>query len=589
MPTSENKYLGSELLPKYFKKLMWLFVLFSASVFFAYIYFFNQNKNIYINFIKEMILVDEKKHTKLRVKSVEILYNAIKKEYPKEDVEKILESYIKSYNQKYPNNYIFVLKIYNLNGGQRFAKMLINPNVKKLEGKFIDSSYMDVKGNRFREYMLQIARTSKEGFVKYYYKNPKSGEVEEKYTYVYYIPELKLLIASGVYGGHINAVIKYAENRILLNNNKILAVFVLFVVLMFIAMAYFYRQIVDDMEKEFFKNKKIIALLQKVDIELINGNEYPEALKELFKLIGVKKFGVFDKNRCLIIGDAKFASPIKMKDYYFVFEGYSNKYKIIINHLVFVYVSMLEREKYEKNLEKTINEQIKQLREKDLEIISHAKLVSLGELVGNISHQWKQPLNALQNHINNLLLDIKINGGNEELKSTLKKMEEIISQLSNIINVFKSFYIKNPVKEKINIKNMLQNISLILDLNKIKLSLDIQECYILAHKSELDQVVLAILSNSMDEFKRKKINGEIDMKAYCDGDNVIIEIEDNAGGIPEENIDKIFEKSFSTKNSSGLGLAFSKKIVEESLKGSIRVENTQKGAKFVIVLPKAKD
>ena len=119
-----------------------------------------------------------------------------------------------------------------------------------------------------------------------------------------------------------------------------------------------------------------------------------------------------------------------------------------------------------------------------------------------------------------------------------------------------------------------------------KIIQNVKDCSVYAYKSELEQVILTILSNARDEFKNKNIkNPKIEINVDCDDEKVTISIEDNAGGIDKMILDKIFEKFFSTKNSSGLGLAISKEIIVKHYNGKIYALNTELGAKFVIEIP----
>jgi len=235
--------------------------------------------------------------------------------------------------------------------------------------------------------------------------------------------------------------------------------------------------------------------------------------------------------------------------------------------------------------------------EKEKILIQQSKMAMMGEMIGAIAHQWRQPLNSLGMTVQDVEMAYKYGELNDEYLSNYKnETMRIIRSMSHTIDDFKNFFSPNKTKEEFFLEDAIDEALKILEAqlkqNGISVFFDNNELtkhkYV-CFKNELKQVLLNILANSKDallDTKQEKPFIKIDVveadEAY------IISIEDSAGGIAEEIIGKIFEPHFTTKSAdkgTGIGLYLSKEIVEEHLQGKLEVENTQDGAKFTISLP----
>jgi|GEM_PF-595365 len=249
------------------------------------------------------------------------------------------------------------------------------------------------------------------------------------------------------------------------------------------------------------------------------------------------------------------------------------------------------------NLEQKVQEQIDELREKDTSLLEQSKMASMGEMIGNIAHQWRQPLSAISTTASGMQLNSQLGIlTNEEIPKYLDTILGKAKFLSETINIFMHFMDKDKELKEVVLQDRIDNAIKIVessyDDNAIEIINNINyDDSIVTNMvpGELPQVIINILNNSKDileisnpKEKWIKINLEkID-------NNAQITIEDNGGGIPEDIISKVFEPYFTTKHQSqgtGMGLNICYKIVTQSLNGKLYVKNTPNGAKFYIEFP----
>ncbi|WP_301344528.1 sensor histidine kinase [Aliarcobacter butzleri] len=241
------------------------------------------------------------------------------------------------------------------------------------------------------------------------------------------------------------------------------------------------------------------------------------------------------------------------------------------------------------------NDLKKQNKEFEKMILQQSKFVKSGEMIANITHQFRQPLN----NISYILINLKRRFESEKLDKIffdkkVNQANEQVSFLSKTIDDFKEFYLQEKEKDDFLVKDSIQNALTILnpDLQKDNINLNLkfetfEDIKIFGVKNELSQVILSLVSNSIDALKNRH-NPKISINVVSSSAEVIIEILDNAGGIKAKNLKKIFEPYFSTKDEgTGIGLYLSKIIIEESFGGKLQVQNIKDGAKFSIFIEKA--
>ncbi|MBT4089915.1 MAG: HAMP domain-containing histidine kinase, partial [Deltaproteobacteria bacterium] len=232
---------------------------------------------------------------------------------------------------------------------------------------------------------------------------------------------------------------------------------------------------------------------------------------------------------------------------------------------------------------------------KDQIMLQSARQAQMGEMISMIAHQWRQPLSSISTVTGNMLVFLELdNFEKNQFKELLNSINNHAQYLSRTINDFRNFFKPNKDKQSVQLESVLeQTINIIgksLSYKNIKLQTDYQfETPLNTYPNELTQVFLNIIKNGQDVLLENQIEYPvIEIAGRNEGESQIVEISDNAGGIPLEIMDKIFEPYFSTKGEktgTGLGLYMSKLIIEKHCKGTLEVENTDNGALFTIRLP----
>ncbi|MBF0318471.1 MAG: PAS domain S-box protein [Nitrospirae bacterium] len=234
-------------------------------------------------------------------------------------------------------------------------------------------------------------------------------------------------------------------------------------------------------------------------------------------------------------------------------------------------------------------------------LIQQSKMASMGEMIGLIAHQWRQPLNALSLYVQDLKESYKYGEIDEHyIEHAANAFLEQIDFMSNTIDDFRDFFAPTKIKVQFNITSAINKLltmfSHIYTKSSIGLSIT-DKCdmllYVDGYPNEFNQVVLNLLNNAREAIlsTRKlepKLKGQIEINISTNGDRnrVVCSIWDNAGGILENIMDKIFEPHFTTKESKGMGLGLymSKTIIENNMNGKLSVHNRDGGAEFKITL-----
>ncbi|MFT7002772.1 MAG: PAS domain S-box-containing protein [Sulfurimonas sp.] len=249
-------------------------------------------------------------------------------------------------------------------------------------------------------------------------------------------------------------------------------------------------------------------------------------------------------------------------------------------------------------IKQEITEQIhlrEQLKDREEIIIAQSRHAAMGEMIGMIAHQWRQPLSVIAMGANNLLIDIDLDevstdSINEEAQSIVKQTE----YLSRTIDDFRNFFRPDKEVEEVELVDIFNNAKKIvgksLEHNQVKLFITHEKhSKVNTYSRELLQVFINILKNAEEVLiDKREENRKIEVNVTSDDEYITIKICDNGGGIDSLVMSKIFIPYFSTKDkktATGLGLYMSKTIIEKHLKGTIEVYNSDCGACFKIDIP----
>lgn len=239
---------------------------------------------------------------------------------------------------------------------------------------------------------------------------------------------------------------------------------------------------------------------------------------------------------------------------------------------------------------------VQSLRRKDEMLFRQSRLAQMGEMISMIAHQWRQPLSAIS--MTSAALERKVEQDQYDktfFDSRLNRISEYVQHLSSTIEDFRNFFKSDKDKQETRFSDIIDNaLNLVgqgFESRNITLLTEYKcQGKMFTYSNELLQVVLNLLKNAEDALLERKIeNPVIQIRCYSDEKRACLEIEDNAGGIEPEILEKIFEPYFTTKdehNGTGLGLYMSKVIVEEHCEGKLRVSNSGQGAMFTIEMDK---
>lgn len=258
-----------------------------------------------------------------------------------------------------------------------------------------------------------------------------------------------------------------------------------------------------------------------------------------------------------------------------------------------------EIDKINRGLQKQVDEQVDELREKDLKLFEQEKAVSMDELVKNVSHHWRQPLATVKSCITNMEVQKELGVLDDAmLDKNIQNIHKNINYLNETLNNFSSFVREGSEVEKIQLQELIENILQFMKPSLLESNIKISDntqtappVYVRVKPLDLKQVILSLITNSKEQLMQTLDHERwIKIELEVDGENIFLNVEDNGGGIPEDMLHRVFEPYFTSKHKDrgvGLSLYMTQKILRESMQGNIAVKNTKNGAKFTIQMPKA--
>jgi len=262
-------------------------------------------------------------------------------------------------------------------------------------------------------------------------------------------------------------------------------------------------------------------------------------------------------------------------------------------------IDNLDREARRKEAEQALKKEIVErlqameaLREKDQLLMQQSRQAAMGEMINNISHQWRQPLNTIALTIQGFMSTYEQGECSYEyVDETVKQIMNQVLHMSQTIDDFRNFLRPDREIKQFNLREAVKTTLLLVGdsfkSQNIKIDTEAQEDLIVTgYQNEYCQVLLNILNNARDVLiERKIVSPRIEINLFREGHRNVATISDNAGGITDAIIDRIFEPYFTTKDAdkgTGIGLYMSKTIIENRMNGKISVRNTDRGAEFRI-------
>jgi len=247
-------------------------------------------------------------------------------------------------------------------------------------------------------------------------------------------------------------------------------------------------------------------------------------------------------------------------------------------------------------LNETLDQRVKEEVAKNIDnerlLIQQSRLAAMGEMISNIAHQWRQPLNALAL----LLANLKDASDYQELdtktiEDSTAQGQQLIQKMSTTIDDFRNFFKPNKLKEDFGLEKTIADTLNLLTHSLANHNIEVQVkndhgIRVNGFPNEFSQVLLNVLNNAKDAMLERQVRaGKIEISLGQDEKTAWVVIRDNAGGIPDDILPKIFDPYFTTKEKgTGIGLYMSKMIMEH-MNGTIEARNVGDGAEFLLGLP----
>ncbi|MBF0519699.1 MAG: PAS domain S-box protein [Nitrospirae bacterium] len=275
-------------------------------------------------------------------------------------------------------------------------------------------------------------------------------------------------------------------------------------------------------------------------------------------------------------------------------------------------VKTYQLQKLNENLQVLVKEEVEKHREKEQLLIQQSKMAMIGEMMGNISHQWRQPLNTLALIVQDISEAYEMGELNREyIYEAIQHSMQQIKFMSKTIDDFRTFFRPSKNKAPFKLQEAFDGIQSIISSRLKTTGTDLKiifhmlnekygnspgkEAMIIGYHNEFQHVIINIINNAIDavtDIRKKGLlgKGEIITEILEDNRSFIIRITDNGGGISPEIKDRIFEPYFTTKGETtgtGIGLYMSKTIIEDNMDGRLYFENVGNGTVFTIELPKS--
>lgn len=562
----------------------------------------------FIKFLQANTEKELKENVKSRVYEAHAIASSIYEEYKeektKEEIFSLIKVALKDIRFNGNRGYFFMDDIY--------GNKLFHPVDTSIEGKnFL--SYTDAKGYKLFETIVNTIKEKTERFDEYYWYKPNTNkEIARKISFYKYFEPLNIAIGTGEYVDDFEKIIK-AEALEYINLVKYGQTGYIFVL-------DYNGTYLSHVKKEFVGKNHIVnndaADPRKVFEDMLeivknkddfysyiqtkpNTNTYT---KKTSYIQGLEEWG-------WILGSGFYEDDINselVKIKKRLDEKYNSYIKnIILVGFIFVIIFLFLSRYLSQYIEDKLNQYKKELNKNQTILHQQSKMAAMGEMIGNIAHQWRQPLSTITTASSGMALQKEMGILTDEFFfEASDKINSSAQYLSKTIDDFRNFFSPNKEKKIFLLRNTIEStltlISTQLKEKNIIIVKDIDNFELYSYENELIQSLINILNNSRDELIKKPSNEEkylmIDVhKSKDNEDEIHIVIKDNAGGIKTEYIEKVFEPYFTTKHKSqgtGIGLYMTEEIITKHLNGRIFVKNKEFtyndknyfGAQFTIVL-----
>ncbi|KLE06525.1 sensor histidine kinase [Aliarcobacter butzleri] len=471
-----------------------------------------------------------------------------------------------------------------------YGNKLSHPIDTSIEGKnFLN--YTDVNGYRFFENIVNTIKDKTERFDEYYWYKPNTNkEIGRKIAFYKTFEPLNIAIGTGEYFDDFEKIIqkKALEYINLVRFGKSGYIFIINY-----DGTYLNHIRKDYIGKNYLENDEVKDK-KRVITDLINiaknGNGFytyiqnkPSTEYPTEKISFVQ--GMDDWN--WLIGAGFYEDDLK-QEILNVKEKLDRNYEkyalnILILGMILIIFLLVASGYVSIFLENKLKEYKRELDNKQAILYQQSKMAAMGEMIGNIAHQWRQPLSIITTATSGMVLQKQMGVLTDEFFFEASNRINASSQyLSQTIDDFRNFFIPNKEKSKVNLieifKKTLDLISAQFSSKDIKIIKNIEGVEFESYENELIQALINILNNSRDELIKKDGERFIFVDAFEKDNFINITIKDNAGGVIKENLNKIFEPYFTTKYKSqgtGIGLYMTEEIITKHLNGTICVENVE--------------
>ena len=528
------------------------------------------------------------------------IYEKYKDTKSKEEIFDLIKTTLNNIRFNEGRGYFFTDDVY--------GNKLSYPIDTKLEGKNL-LDFQDVRGYKLFESIVKTIKEKSERFDEYYWPKPNTNnEIGRKISFYKYFEPLNIAIGTGEYFDDFEKGIqKKALDYInLIRFDKSGYIFVINydgIYLSHIRKNYIgkdyaqnndtkdIKNVIDDLIKISKEGSGFYSYVQNYKPDTNSPTKkmsYVQGLNEWNWMIGT---GFYEDDVLEEIDEIKKRLDEKYQSYV---------RNILIIGFILIMILLTISRYVSKFLENKFNEYKIELNKNQDILHQQSKMAAMGEMIGNIAHQWRQPLSTITTASSGIVLQKELGILTDDFfMEALKKINSSAQHLSKTIDDFRNFFSPNKIKTRIFIEDLftttLNLISAQFSAKDIKIIKHIENIELYTYENELVQALINILNNARDELIKLPSSEEklifIDICKNTEKNSIEIMIKDNAGGIEEKYLHKIFEPYFSTKHKAqgtGIGLYMTQEIIVKHLNGQITAENKEfiynnknhKGAEF---------